>query len=109
MSQLRRFLLAMVVVGGLSALTLGAAAAGEYGLDEPLQVAEAGGDEEDSIHVSDETLATSLFIPFCFVGATVLVFVWAIRNRARSQGDEEPMPWWRTREWYTRGSEEDGL
>ncbi len=109
MSQLRRFLLVLVAVGGLSALTLGAAAAGEYALQEPLQIAEAGGEEEDSIHVSDETLATSLFIPFCFVGATLVVFVWAIRNRARASDDELPMPWWRTRQWYTRGSEEDDL
>lgn len=107
MSQLRRLLLAVVVVGGLSVLTLGAAAAGEYALAEPMQIAEAGGDEEDSIHVSDETLATSLFIPFCFVGATVFIFIWAIRNRARAIDDETPMPWWRTRQWYTRGSEED--
>ncbi|MYA00271.1 MAG: hypothetical protein F4038_12495 [Chloroflexi bacterium] len=107
MSQLRRILLALVVVAGLSALTLGAAAAGEYAMEEPIQIAEAGGDEEDSIHVSDETLATSLFIPFCFVGATVLIFIWAIRNRARPIDDETPMPWWRTRQWYTRGSDEE--
>ncbi len=107
MAQLRRFVLALVLVGGLSALTLGAVAAGEYALSEPMQIAEAGGDEEDSIHVSDETLATSLFIPFCFVGATVVIFIWAIRNRAKPIDDETPMPWWRTREWYTRGSEED--
>ena len=107
MSQLRRALLALVVVAGLSALTLGAAAAGEYAMEEPIQIAEAGGDEGDSIHVSDETLATSLFIPFCFVGATVLIFIWAIRNRARAIDDETPMPWWRTRQWYTRGAEED--
>ena len=104
---LGRFLLALVLVGGLSALTLGVAAAGEYAFSEPIQIAEAGGDEEDSIHVSDETLATSLFIPFCFVGATVLIFIWAIRNRAKPIDDETPMPWWRTREWYTRGGEED--
>ena len=107
MSQLRRFLLALLVIGGLSVLTLGVAAAGELALTEPMQIAEAGGDEEDSIHVSDETLATSLFIPFCFVGATVVVFIWAIRNRARREDDEIPMPWWRTRQWYTRGTEED--
>ena len=107
MSQLRRALLALVVVAGLSALTLGAAAAGEYAIEEPMQIAEAGGDDEDSIHVSDETLATSLFIPFCFVGATVLIFIWAIRNRARPIDDETPMPWWRTRQWYTRGSDEE--
>ena len=108
MAQLRRLLLALGVGGGLSALTLGAAAAGEHALTEPVQIAEAGGEEDDSLHVSDETLATSLFIPFCFVGATVLVFIWAIRSRARREDDEEPMPWWRTREWYTRGMEEDG-
>ena len=107
MSQLRQFLLALVVVGGLSALTLGAAAAGEYAFEEPIQVAEAGGEEEDSLHVSDSTLATSLFIPFCFVGATVAIFIWAIRNRARREDDEAPMAWWRTREWYTRGTEEE--
>lgn len=107
MSQLRRFLLALAVVAGLSALTLGAAAAGEYAFEEPMQIAEAGGDEEDSLHVSDETLATSLFIPFCFVGATLVVFIWAIRNRAKPIDDETPMPWWRTRQWYTRGTEED--
>ncbi len=107
MSQLRRFLLALVVVGGLSALTLGAAAAGEYAFEEPIQVAEAGGEEEESLHVSDSTLATSLFIPFCFVGATVAIFIWAIRNRAKQKDDEEPMAWWRTREWYTRGTEEE--
>lgn len=107
MSQLRRALLALLVVAGLSALTLGAAAAGEYAMEEPIQIAEAGGDDEDSIHVSDETLATSLFIPFCFVGATVLIFIWAIRNRARPIDDETPMPWWRTRQWYTRGSDEE--
>ncbi len=107
MSQLRRLLLALVVIGGLSALTLGVAAAGEYAIEEPAQVVEAGGDEEDSIHVSDESLATSLFIPFCFVGATLVVLVWAIRNRARREDDEIPMPWWRTRQWYTRGTEED--
>jgi len=107
MAQLRRFLLAVAVVAGLSALTLGAAAAGEYAMEEPIQIAEAGGDEEDSIHVSDETLATSLFIPFCFVGATVLIFIWAIRNRARPIDDETPMPWWRTSQWYTRGGDED--
>ena len=104
---LGRFLLALAVVGGLSALTLGAAVASEYAMEEPTQIAEAGGDEEESIHVSDETLATSLFIPFCFVGATLVIFVWAVRNRARSIDDETPMPWWRTRQWYTRGTEED--
>ena len=107
MSQVRRLLLALLVVGGLSALTLGAAVAGEYVAAEPAQVVEAGGDGEDSIHVSDETLATSLFIPFCFVGATLVIFIWAIRNRARREDDIEPMPWWRTRQWYTRGTEED--
>ena len=107
MAQLRRILLALVLVGGLSTLTLGAVAAGEITLSEPMQIAEAGGDEEESVHVSDETLATSLFIPFCFVGATLVVFIWAIRNRARPIDDETPMPWWRTRQWYTRGTEED--
>ena len=107
MSQLRRVLLVLMVVGGLSALTLGAAAAGEYVMQEPIQTADAGGEEEEGFHVSDETLATSLFIPFCFVGATLVVFVWAIRNRARPIDDETPMPWWRTRQWYTRGTEED--
>ena len=106
MSQLRRFVLALAVVGGLSALTLAAAVAGEYAMDAPAQIAEAGGDE-DSIHVSDETLATSLFIPFCFVGATLVVFIWAIRNRAKPEDDEVPMPWWRTRQWYTRGTDGD--
>lgn len=106
MSQLRRFVLALAVVAGLSALTLGAAVAGEYAMEEPAQIAEAGGDE-DSIHVSDETLATSLFIPFCFVGATLVVFIWAIRNRAKPEDDEVPMPWWRTRQWYTRGTDGD--
>ena len=107
MSQLRRFLLALVVVGGVSALALGTAAAGEYAIEEPTRIAEAGGDDEDSIHVSDETLATSLFIPFCFVGATLVIFIWAIRNRAKPEDDITPMPWWRTRQWYTRGSDED--
>lgn len=108
MSQLRRFLLALAVVSGLSALTLGAAAAGEFALDEPTPIAAAGGEEDDGgLHVSDETLATSLFIPFCFVGATLAVFVWAIRNRARREDDDVPMSWWRTREWYTRGSEDE--
>ena len=107
MAQLRRILLALVLVGGLSTFTLGAVAAGEITLSEPMQIAEAGGDEEESLHVSDETLATSLFIPFCFVGATLVVFIWAIRNRARPIDDETPMPWWRTRQWYTRGTEED--
>ncbi len=107
--DLRRFLLALVVVGGLSALTLSIAAAGEFAIEEPSQIAAAGGDDGDSIHVSDETLATSLFIPFCFVGATLAVFIWAIRNRARPRDDELPMPWWRTRQWYTRGSEEDEI
>ena len=107
MSQVRRFLLALAVVGGLCALTLGAAAAGEYAIEEPIQVAEAGGDEEDSVHVSDETLATSLFIPFCFVGATLVIFIWAIRNRAKPEDDITPMPWWRTRQWYTRGTDGD--
>ncbi len=110
MSQLRRILLAILVVGGLSALSLGAAAAADYAIEEPTTAAHAGGDEEgDGLHVSDETLATSLFIPFCFVGATVVVFIWAIRNRARPEDDEIPMPWWRTRQWYTRGTEEDEL
>ena len=107
MSQLRRVLLTLVVVGGLSALTLGAAAAGKFAVEEPLTIAEAGGEEEDSLHVSDETLATSLFIPFCFVGATLAVFIWAVRSRARREDDEIPMPWWRTRQWYTRGTEEE--
>ena len=107
MSQLRRLLLAFMVVAGLGALTLGAVAAGEYAVEEPMQVAEAGEDEEEGVHVSDETLATSLFIPFCFVGATLVIFIWAIRNRARPIDDETPMPWWRTRQWYTRGTEED--
>lgn len=62
--------------------------------------------ESEEITTSDETLATSLFIPFCFVGATLAVFIWAIRNRARRNEEEEPMPWWRTNEWYTRGDEE---
>ncbi len=107
MSQLRRFLLTFAVVAGLSALTLGAAAAGEYAFTEPSPIADAGDEEEDSLHVSDETLATSLLIPFCFVGATIAVFVWAIRNRAKPEDDESPMAWWRTREWYTRDSEEE--
>lgn len=62
--------------------------------------------ESEEITTSDETLATSLFIPFCFVGATLAVFIWAIRNRAKRNEEEEPMPWWRTSEWYTRGDEE---
>ena len=107
MAQVQRFLLMLAVVTGLSALTLGGAAAADHALHEPVQLAEAGGDEDESIHVSDETLATSLFIPFCFVGATLLIFVWAIRNRSKPIDDETPMPWWRTREWYTRGSEAD--
>ncbi len=107
MSQLRQVLLALVVTAGLSVLTLGAISAGEFAVQEPIQIAEAGGDEDDSLHVSDATLATSLFIPFCFVGATLVVFVWAVRNRARPIDDETPMPWWRTRQWYTRGTEED--
>lgn len=62
--------------------------------------------ESEEITTSDETLATSLFIPFCFVGATIAVFVWAIRNRAKRDEEEEPMPWWRTNEWYTQGDED---
>ncbi len=107
MSQVRRFLLALVVVGGLSVLTLGAAAAGENAIEEPAQVVEAGDEEEDGFHVSDATLATSLFIPFVFVGTTLAIFIWAIGNRAKRDDDDTPMPWWRTRQWYTRGTEED--
>lgn len=107
MTLLRRFLLSLLVVSGLSALTLGAISAGEFAAHEPIQIAEAGGEDDKGLHVSDESLATSLFIPFCFVGATVAVFIWAIRARARAEDDEEPMPWWRTRQWYTRDSEEE--
>ncbi len=108
MSQLRRFLLALMVVSGLCALTLGAAAAGEYALTDQPQVANAGGEDDgDDLHVSDETLATSLFIPFVFVGVTLWVFVWAVRNRATAEDDIRPMPWWRTREWYTKDDDEE--
>ena len=86
MSQLRRILLAILVVGGLSALSLGAAAAADYAIEEPTTAAHAGGDEEgDGLHVSDETLATSLFIPFCFVGATVVV-VYLGDSQSRASG-----------------------
>ena len=61
----------------------------------------------EEIITSDETLATSIFIPFCFIGATLAVFIWAIRNRARREEEEQPMPWWRTGQWYTRGDEEE--
>ena len=108
MSQVRRFLLALAVVCGLSAATLGMAAAGEFAVQEPTPIAAAGGEDDgDGLHVSDETLATSLFIPFVFVTATLAVFVWAVRARANAKDDDEPMPWWRTRQWYTRDSEEE--
>lgn len=80
------------------------AVAGETVSTEPIAAAPQ---ESEEIHTSDETLATSLFIPFCFVGATLFVFVWAIRNRARRGEEEESMPWWRTHQWYTRGDDGD--
>lgn len=107
MAQLRRFLLVLAVLSGLSALTLGTLSAADFTVEEPTPVAYAGGEEEDSLHVSDETLATSIFIPFVFVGVTVWIFIWAVRSRARPEDDLRPMPWWRTRQWYTRGTEDD--
>ena len=106
MAQLRRFLLILALVSGLSVLTLGAAAAGEIVIQDQPQIAQAGGEESDDLHVSDETLATSLFIPFVFVGVTIWIFVWAVRNRATAEDDIRPMPWWRTRGWYTADDDE---
>lgn len=100
-----RVLQLMIVVLLLAAAALPsfALAADQAASAEPQAVAPQ---ESEEITTSDETLATSLFIPFCFVGATLAVFIWAIRNRARRNEEEEPMPWWRTNEWYTRGDEE---
>lgn len=100
-----RVLQLMIVVLLLAAAAVPsfALAADQAAPTEPHAVAPQ---ESEEITTSDETLATSLFIPFCFVGATLAVFIWAIRNRARRNEEEEPMPWWRTSEWYTRGDEE---
>lgn len=104
-ARLRPILLALLLVTGLSVATLGmTAAADEFTQSEP-QIAAAGGEDDEGLHVSDETLATSIFIPFCFVGATLVIFIWAIRNRAKPADDARPMPWWRTRQWYTRGTD----
>ncbi len=104
-SRLQRFLLVLSLVVGISAATLGVAAAADDFIQSEPQIAAAGDEDDEAVHVSDETLATSIFIPFCFVGATLVIFIWAIRNRARSEDDEQPMPWWRTRQWYTRGTD----
>lgn len=88
-----------------AALPSAALAAEQAAPSEPTAIAPQESGEE--IITSDETLATSIFIPFCFIAGTLAVFVWAIRNRARRQEEEEPMPWWRTHEWYTRGAEDE--
>ncbi len=106
-SRLQRLLLALLLVTGLSAGALGLATAADDFVQSEPQIAAAGGEDDEGIHVSDETLATSIFIPFCFVGATLVIFIWAIRNRAKPEDDERPMPWWRTRQWYTRGTDAD--
>ncbi len=96
-------LLIVLLLLAAAALPSFALAAEHAGPAEPVV---AVPQESEEITTSDETLATSLFIPFCFVGATLAVFIWAIRNRARRGEEEEPMPWWRTRQWYTREDEE---
>ena len=98
-------LLIVSLVLAAAALPGLALAADHAGLAEPMDVAPQESGEE--IITSDETLATSIFIPFCFIGATLAVFIWAIRNRARREEEEQPMPWWRTGQWYTRGDEEE--
>ena len=107
MTRLSSLLASALIALGLGAAPLGLISAADYMVEAEARAVEAGDEEEDSLHVSDETLATSLFIPFCFIGATLAVFIWAIRNRARRSEDEIPMPWWRTRQWYTRGTEEE--
>lgn len=109
MTRWRQILTALLVAAMLSVAGAGFASASIDAPPPDAPVIDRAGEEEseDPFHVSDETLATSLFIPFCFVGATLVVFIWAIRNRARAQDDDIAMPWWRTREWYTRGGEED--
>ena len=82
-----------------------ALAASDAGVADPVSVAPQ---ETEEIHTSDESLATSLFIPFCLLGATFFIFMWAIRNRARRGQEDEPMPWWRTQRWYTRDDEDAG-
>ena len=106
-SRLQRILLAFLLVTGLSAATIGLAAAADEFVQEEPQIVAAGGEDDEKIHTSDETLATSIFIPFCFVGATLVIFIWAIRNRAKPGDDEIEMPWWRTRQGYTRGTDGD--
>ena len=108
MTRWRGLLPALLTVAMLSLLSVGAISAAEDAPQaEPPAIDFAGGEEDDAFHISDETLATSIFIPAIFVGATLWVFVWAVRARARASDDDLPMPWWRTRQWYTRGSEEE--
>ena len=101
--RVAKLLTALILFAAAAAPSF-AAAADDAGVSAPIAAAPQ---ESEEIHTSDETLATSLFIPFCFVGATLLVFIWAVRNRARGSEEEEPMPWWRTQRWYTRGDEEE--
>ena len=99
-----KLLMALVFVASVVVPSF-ALAADDAGVSDPVSVAPQ---ESEEIHTSDESLATSLFIPFCFIGATLLIFMWAIRNRARRGQEDEPMPWWRTHQWYTRDDEDAG-
>lgn len=45
--------------------------------------------EIDEFSVSDTDLAVSVFIPGVFLGATILMLIWAFRGRIRPDDEEE--------------------
>ena len=100
--------LALVVAAGV--LTpASVAAAGQVPFPEAAAPRNAEDGEEDPFAVSDESLAASIFIPAVFIVATAATFIWAWSRRVKpnAEDDEQPMPWWRTRLWYSGTEDED--
>ncbi len=64
--------------------------AGQTGDSAPPQWANAGDEaEEDPFHVSDETLAVSIFIPAIFLVSTVWLVWWAWNRRIKPEDRED--------------------
>ena len=101
-------MLALVVaVGVLTPASVGAA--GQVPFPETPVLLNADDGEEDPFAVSDESLASSIFIPSVFIVATAAVFIWAWSRRVKpnAEADDQPMPWWRTHLWYSGAEDED--
>ena len=86
-----------------------AGAAGEIPFPETPVLLNADDGEDDPFAVSDESLASSIFIPSVFIVATAAVFIWAWSRRVKpdAEEDDQPMPWWRTHLWYSGAEDED--